>query len=94
MDESRINLAKRMHKHLDSYLSKEHKKKLEDDLGGKLLFETLYCLSEFVQIEQRQALIKFTARISNGKKDSKPNNDNPVDNEKLSELLDDLSELG
>ena len=88
----RDKLSKEMFEHLKAYLPKEFQAKLASE---QLIKEVLYCLSSFVLIEKRRALIQFTNRVASAKNNDKPSDDFfSYDEEKAAQTIDELNELG
>lgn len=93
MNPVRKNLTQKMFEHLNQNLPTHTKKRLSED--KQTLREVLECLSEFVLVEKRRQLIEFTNKVANGRKEGKQTEEYyERDEEKVSEFLDDLNELG
>lgn len=88
----REKMTREMFKHLKAHLPEEFQNKLTNE---QLTKEVLYCLSSYVLIEKRRALIQFTNRVANAKNNDKPSEEPYCrDDAKTAEFMDDLKELG
>lgn len=85
-------IAKEMFDHLNMHLPLEVREKFTDQVALK---EILFCLSSFVIIERRRALIRFTNRVVNARnKGQEQEQDMESRDENRRRFIDDLKELG